>query len=86
MEKTVNIGNVKQFIVNNFLFGEGDAFLEDTSFLDKGIIDSTGFLELISFLEKHFSIHIADDELLPENLDSLKNIAVFLERKLSVKS
>jgi len=74
---------IRQFIVGNFLFGrEGDGFPDDRSFLESGIIDSTGLLELVSFVEQRYSITIADRELVPENLDSLKNISQFVARKL----
>jgi len=56
---------------------------DDTSFLDKRIIDSTGILELVSFLEEELSIGVEDDELVPENLDSINNIVAYLERKMA---
>jgi len=73
---------VKAFIVENFLFGEEGDLKEDTSFLEEGIIDSTGVLEMVDFLEEEFGISIEDEELIPENLDSLKNIAAYLEKKI----
>lgn len=74
---------IKAFIVTNFLFGqEGDGIPPDQSFLESGIIDSTGLLELVSFVEQRYGIAIADRELVPENLDSLKNISQFVARKL----
>ena len=72
---------VRHFIVNNFLFGDGGRLQEDTSFLQSGIIDSTGILELITFLEESYNIKIQDDELVPENLDSVVNVAAFVARK-----
>lgn len=72
---------VRIFIIDNFLFGDAGGLENETSFLDNGIVDSTGILELITFLEETFHIHIEDEEMLPENLDSLNNVAVFLERK-----
>jgi len=74
---------VREFVVQNFLFGDGEVLKDDTSFLGNGIIDSTGILELVLFLEQTYNIKIEDDELIPENLDNLRNIARFLERKLS---
>ncbi|MHC4511760.1 MAG: acyl carrier protein [Planctomycetota bacterium] len=74
---------VRAFIVENFLFGDGAALREDTSFMDEGVIDSTGILELVFFLEETFSISIEDDELVPENMDSLQNIAAYLDRKVN---
>ncbi|MFO7840024.1 MAG: acyl carrier protein [Desulfosalsimonadaceae bacterium] len=76
---------LKNFIIENFLFGESDGLEYDTSFLDSGIIDSTGMLELITFLEEEFSIQLDDEELIPENLDSLKNLEAFLARKQAVQ-
>jgi len=78
---TINI--IREFIVDNFLFGDGSQLHDDSSFLQESIIDSTGILEVISFLEKQFPIKINDDEILPENLDSLNNISAFLKRKFS---
>jgi len=73
---------VRGFVVENFLFGKDDGLQNDTSFLDGGIIDSTGILELVGFLEEEFSISIEDEELVPENLDSINNIIAYMEKKL----
>ena len=75
------IETVRKFVIENFLFGDGDILNDDTSFLENGVIDSTGILELVFFLEETFGIKVEDDELLPENLDTLKNIEAFLEKK-----
>jgi acyl carrier protein len=75
---------VQQFVVENFLFGDGSSLHYDTSFSDEAIIDSTGILELIMFLEETFEIAIEDQELIPENLDSLNNIQQFVETKKCV--
>jgi len=77
------LNSVRHFVVENYLFGDGDSLKEDTSFLEEGIIDSTGILELVMFLEETFDIKIEDDELVPENMDSLQNIAGFLGQKFS---
>ena len=74
---------VKEFIIENFLFGSADGLKDDTSFLDEGIIDSTGVLELVSFIEEAFSIQVEDEELIPENLDSINNVTAYLERKMT---
>ena len=74
---------IREFVVENFLFGEANGLKDDTSFLEEGIIDSTGILELVTFLEDEFSITVEDEELIPENLDSIGNVANFLERKIS---
>ncbi len=73
---------VREFIVENFLFGADDGLTDKTSFLDDGIIDSTGILELVSFLEEDFGIEVDDEELIPENLDSIKNVVGYLEKKM----
>ncbi len=73
---------MRDFIVENFLFGKKDATLgDDDSFLQKGLIDSTGILEVISFIEGKFGIKVEDEELLPENLDSIRRLANFIGRK-----
>ncbi|MDL1974901.1 MAG: acyl carrier protein [Deltaproteobacteria bacterium] len=72
---------IRAFIIENFLFGKDDGFKDDTSFLDDGIIDSTGVLELVNFLEEEFSISVQDEELVPENLDSINNVVAYLETK-----
>jgi acyl carrier protein len=73
---------VREFIVENFLFGDREYLFKDSeSFIESGIIDSTGILELIEFLEATYNIQIQDDELLPENLDSLENVEAFIHKK-----
>ena len=76
---------VRNFVVEQFLFGEGDTLRGDTSFLEEGIIDSTGILELVMFLEKTYDIKVEDSELVPENFDTPDNIARYLEKKLCVE-
>lgn len=74
--------SVRDFIIDNFLFGQDDGSLGDgDSLLQSGVIDSTGVLEIVVFLEEQFRIKVEDDELLPENLDSISNVAGFVERK-----
>jgi len=74
----------RTFVVDNFLFGQEDGALsQDTSFLDAGIIDSTGVLELIGFLQERYGIVVEDQEIVPENLDSICRVARFVERKLA---
>jgi len=74
---------IREFVVGNFLFGQdAESLTDDESFLDSGIIDSTGVLELVSFLESHYNITIADDEVVPDNLDSVSKVSSFLQRKL----
>jgi acyl carrier protein len=73
---------IRKFIVDNFLFGQDDgALADDSSLLDHGVIDSTGMLELVSFLENRYEIEVEDEDLVPENLDSVVSLVGFLERK-----
>ena len=76
---------IKFFIVDNFLFGDEEGLEDQISFMDGAIIDSTGVLELVDYLENDFNITISDDELLPENLDTIENIVNFLGKKIDVK-
>jgi acyl carrier protein len=73
---------IRTFVVENFLFGNNENLEDNTSFLEEGIIDSTGILELVSFLEEEFPITVEDEELIPENLDSIYNITTYLEKKM----
>ncbi len=79
------VNTVKEFIIENFLFGEEDQLELETDFFEKGIIDSTGVIELVSYMEETFKISINDEELIPENLSSLKNIREFLQQKTDQK-
>jgi acyl carrier protein len=75
---------IREFVISNFLFGQRRGSLQDDeSFLENGIIDSTGVLELVAFLEQRFGIAVGDRELIPENLDSVTNAAGFVARKLA---
>ena len=81
-----HIDTVRGFIVENFLFGDGESLCEDTSLMEEGIMDSTGILELLFFIEETFGFSVEDDELVPENMDSLQNIARFIDWKLNISS
>jgi acyl carrier protein len=72
---------VRQFILQNFYVADASTLADDTSLLDQGIVDSTGVLEVISFLESSFGIQVADEEMLPDNLDSIARIAAFVQKK-----
>lgn len=73
---------VREFILDNYLFSDNQDDLNNSdSFLDKGIIDSTGILEVIFFLEEAFGIQVDDEEMVPENLDSVDKILAFIEKK-----
>jgi len=74
---------VRRFVVENFLFGQVSTELrDDESLLDRGLIDSTGVLELVGFLEHRFGISVDDRELVPDNLDSIARIVAFVEAKV----
>ena len=73
---------LRTFILENYLFTEDDSKLNNSdSFLDSGIIDSTGILEVITFIQDELNITIEDDEMIPENLDSIDNILAFVGKK-----
>ena len=75
---------VVDFITTNFLFGVDNRDLSDTnSLLESGVIDSTGILELVAFIEETYGITVQDEEIVPENLDSVANIVSYLARKLN---
>lgn len=76
------VKKLRKYVLETYLFTNDDNALGNAdSFLDKGIIDSTGTLELVMFLETEFGIRVADDELLPANLDSIDRLLQFIERK-----
>jgi len=75
---------LRQFVRENFLFGADTPLADDDSFLAMGIIDSTGVLELVDFLQRQYGVQVADEELVPENLDSIDNLVRFLESKHAV--
>ena len=73
---------VRDYIIENFLFGDTTPLTSDTlSLLDEGIIDSVGVMEMVAFLEQDFGIGVEDDELVPANLDSIANLVAFVGRK-----
>ena len=77
-----NVQKIRTFIFENFLFDADESALSnDDSFLEQGIIDSTGVLELVNWLEETFDMQVDDTELIPENLDSVNRLAAFLETK-----
>ena len=75
---------VKDFIINKILIGASDVSLDpDESFLQRGILNSTGILELVGFLEGHFKITCKDEDITPENLDSLNAVSAYVQKKLT---
>ena len=75
---------IRKFIEENFILEGDDHLGDEDSLLEKGIIDSTGVLELVDFIEETYQFKIQDEELVPENLDSIKNISQFIQNKLNV--
>ncbi len=72
---------IRNFIIENFLFEEDENLKEETSFLEGGVIDSTGILELVTFLEETFEFTVEDEEMVPENLDSIASVVQFIQKK-----
>ncbi|MBU8921168.1 MAG: acyl carrier protein [Bacteroidales bacterium] len=73
---------IKSFVIENFLFGSDDATIgDDDSFLESGIIDSTGVLEVVGFIEDEFDIEVLDEELVPDNFDSLNKLIAYVTKK-----
>jgi acyl carrier protein len=78
------IPELRRFIVDNFLFGDDSgrfAFSDEESFQERGIVDSTGILELVCHVEERYGIKVTDEDLVPDNLDSLAKVARFVDRK-----
>jgi acyl carrier protein len=82
----LNERELRQYVIDNFLFGEGGSDLKnDDSFMERGIVDSTGVLELVAFLEEKFQVTVEDEDLIPANLDSINNLLLYLKKKQSLK-
>lgn len=75
--------DIRDFIVESFLYGANNGLGDDVSFLEKGIIDSTGILELVSFVQDTFGITVQDEEILPENFDSINKLSSFVSGKMN---
>jgi len=74
---------IRTYIMDNILLGSADqSIADDDSFLEKGIIDSTGILELVAFVEDEFNIEVGDEELIPDNFDSIEKLAVYTRGKI----
>lgn len=76
---------IREFIIDNFLFGESNHFDGNTDFFEKGILDSTGIIELVSFIEQTFNVSIEDEELIVDNFSSLNHITQYLQSKVVSK-
>ena len=79
--------DIKTYILENYLFTDDDSQLSNSdSFLEKGILDSTGILEVIYFIEDEYGIKVEDEEMIPENLDSVESLVVFVKHKHGLKA
>jgi acyl carrier protein len=76
---------LKQFIVENFYVSDADALTADTSLIQGGYVDSTGMLEVVGFLEEHFSIQVAEEELTPENFETIARMVAYLDGKRALQ-
>ncbi len=75
---------LREYIIDNFMFADDDGTLtKDASLFDNGIIDSTGVLDLVSFIEETYEIQVEDTDLVPENFDSLSNIKASVESRMA---
>ena len=74
--------DLRRFVIDNFLLGRQEELNDDDSFLEQGLIDSTGILELVTHLEETYGIEITETELTPDNLDSINRIVAYLSKKL----
>ena len=73
---------IRRYIADNFLFSDdGYQLPDDASFLEEGIVDSTGVLELVMFVEETFDVTVEDEEIAPENFDSVAQLAGYVRRK-----
>jgi acyl carrier protein len=86
MQTTALELEIHKFIVDNFMFGQADGLKYDESLLQKGVIDSTGVLELVSFLQDNFNITVEDDEIVPANLETINGIVTYVSKKLNGNS
>lgn len=80
-----DLNELRDFMAANFLFSDKFSLDDTASFMDSGILDSVGVLQIILFLEEHYEIKLTDEEIIPENLDSIRNLGSFIERKLCKK-
>jgi acyl carrier protein len=74
---------IRDFVVETFLLGDDDGFDDDDSLIEGGIVDSTGVMEIVAFLEETYGVAVADDELVAENLDSITRLRAFVDVKLA---
>jgi acyl carrier protein len=77
---------VKDFLINNFIFDPSAQIGTEDSLMENGVVDSTGILEVIMWVEQTFGIHVEDSEVLPENFDSIGNIARYAQAKMGASA
>lgn len=88
-ETTLNapaLPEIRAFIVENFLLGKDSGFDNGESLLESGVIDSTGIMHVVAFLEERFTITVDDEDMIADNLETVNRIAAFVERKQSLRS
>jgi acyl carrier protein len=73
--------DMRSFIIDNFLFGDDALLKDDSSLVKDGIVDSTGIMELVTFIQDKYLIRVEDEEITPENLDSIAKACLFVEQK-----
>lgn len=75
---------IRQYVAENFLFSDNGFELDnDESFLEAGVVDSLGVLELVTFVEENFDVQVPDEEIVPDNFDSVNRLADYIGRKRS---
>jgi acyl carrier protein len=79
------VTRVREFVTRNFFVADAARLTDAASLLDLGVVDSTGVLEIIAFVESTFGLSVDDDEIVPANLDSIERIAAYVDRKLAAK-
>lgn len=80
-------GKLRHYIAKNLLFSnDGYQYADDTSFLEEGIVDSMGIMELVMFVEETFGVNVEDNELIPDNFDSVTQLAAYVRRKAQVRN
>ena len=79
------VSRVREFVTRNFFVSDAARLTDDASLLDLGVVDSTGVLEIIGFVESTFGLTVEDDEIVPANLDSIERIAAYVDRKLAAR-
>jgi len=77
---------VKRFVMENFFVSDPSEIGDDTSLIATGMVDSTGMLEVVTFLESEFGVRVRDQEMVPDNLETIGRIAAFVERKRAAPS